>query len=132
MTRTTTQIADDTGVAFALREARKVTDEAGFKKTQASMVATIVSELATNILKYAGRGQLQIVAEATYGKKGVRISAIDRGPGIENLEESLRDHFSSSGTLGLGLPGVKRMADEFNISTEVGKGTRVDVRIWAW
>jgi serine/threonine-protein kinase RsbT len=132
MSSTAIKIADDSGIAFALQEARKRSQEVGFEQIQASMIATIVSELATNILKYAGRGQLYIDAVKEDGKRGLRISALDRGPGIENLEESLRDHFSSSGTLGLGLPGVRRMVDEFNISSAKGKGTRVDVEIWVW
>jgi serine/threonine-protein kinase RsbT len=132
MTTTRIRIADESGIAFALQEARKVADSIGFEKVQVSMIATIISELATNILKYAEQGQLSVEAVTDNNRKGVRISAVDNGPGIENIEESLSDHFSTSGTLGLGLPGVKRLADEFKILSQPGKGTRVEVSVWLW
>ena len=125
-------VANEAGVAFALQEAREACKLIGFENVQESRVATIISELTTNILKYAKRGQLSIAVVTENQKRGIHIKATDRGPGIENLEESLSDHFSSSGTLGLGLPGVKRLADEFSISSEVGKGTCVSVRVWLW
>ena len=102
----------------------------GFDKTRSQMVATAVSELARNIIKYASRGEV-ILRPVTQGaSKGVEAVAEDAGPGIEDLEQALQDHFSSSGTLGLGLPGVKRIMDEFDIESEPGRGARVTIRKW--
>ena len=62
--------------------------------------------------------------------RGVQISVVDEGPGIADVEQALQDHYSSDGTLGLGLPGVKRMVDEFHLTSEVGKGTQVRATVW--
>ena len=66
----------------------------------------------------------------TRGKPGIGISMADEGPGIADVEAALQDHFSTQGTLGLGLPGVKRIVDDFNLTSELGKGTRVDATVW--
>jgi anti-sigma regulatory factor (Ser/Thr protein kinase) len=99
----------------------------GFPKHECNSISTSVSELARNILKYAGSGE--IVLEET-DRRGVQVTAKDKGPGIEDVEAAMQDHYSSSGTLGLGLPGVRRMMDEFEIDTTPGEGTTVVVRKW--
>jgi anti-sigma regulatory factor (Ser/Thr protein kinase) len=93
-------------------------------------VGTVVSELATNIIKYAARGRVTIQEVESGGRIGLQVTVSDRGPGIADVREALQDHFSSSGTLGLGLPGVRRMMDDFEIESEVGVGTTVTVRKW--
>ena len=70
------------------------------------------------------------LALAYMARSGVRVTAQDRGPGIENTDRALLDNYSSSGTLGLGLPGVKRLMDEFDLHTELGQGTRVSASLW--
>lgn len=95
-----------------------------------ALIATIVSELGHNILKYARRGSIRLNTLKLGDRIGVEVIALDHGPGIPNLDDAMRDHFSSGGTLGLGLPGVKRMADEFMIESEPKRGTRVVVRKW--
>ena len=104
--------------------------EAGFAETPSHMIATAVSELVRNILKYAGSGEIRLRRVKGMGVRGIEIEAVDRGPGIADCESAMRDHFSSGGTLGLGLPGVKRMMDEFSLESTPGEGTRVTVRKW--
>jgi len=104
--------------------------ESGFDETPSRMIATAVSELVRNILKYAGTGEIRLRRVKGTGGRGIEIEAIDQGPGIADCEAAMRDHFSSGGTLGLGLPGVKRMMDEFSLESTPGKGTRVTARKW--
>ena len=103
---------------------------AGFDETPSRLVATAVSELARNILKYAGTGEIRLRQIEGRSGRGIEIEAVDRGPGIEDLEAAMRDHFSSGGTLGLGLPGVRRMMDEFSLESTPGEGTRVTAVKW--
>jgi serine/threonine-protein kinase RsbT len=104
--------------------------EAGFAETPSRMIATAVSELVRNILKYAGTGEIRLHPVKKIGARGIEIEAVDHGPGIEDCEAAMQDHFSSSGTLGLGLPAVKRMMDEFSLVSTPGEGTRVTARKW--
>ena len=104
--------------------------EAGFDETPSRIIGTAVSELARNILKYAGSGEIWLRGVKEKGGRGIEIEAIDRGPGIADCEAAMNDHFSSGGTLGLGLPGVKRMMDEFSLESTPGEGTRVTARKW--
>jgi len=104
--------------------------EAGFDETPSRMIATAVSELVRNILKYAGSGEIRLRRVKGMGGRGIEIEAVDQGPGIADCAAAMSDHFSSGGTLGLGLPGVKRMMDEFWLESTPGEGTRVTVRKW--
>ena len=104
--------------------------EAGFDETPSRMIATAVSELVRNILKYAGAGEIRLLRVKGMGVQGVEIQAIDRGPGIADCQAAMQDHYSSGGTLGLGLPAVKRMMDEFSLESAPGQGTRVTARKW--
>ena len=104
--------------------------QAGFEEAPSQMIATAVSELARNILKYAGTGEIRLRRVKGMGVRGVEIEAIDRGPGIADCDAAMRDHYSSGGTLGLGLPAVKRMMDEFSLESAPGEGTRVSARKW--
>ena len=123
-------ISGEMGIARAILEIRRISGELGFAATDQSRVATATSELARNILKYAGTGHVTIASLERDGRVGIEIVAADRGPGIENTEQAMQDHYSSGGTLGLGLPGVRRLMDEFTIDSRPGQGTRVVVRKW--
>jgi anti-sigma regulatory factor (Ser/Thr protein kinase) len=101
-----------------------------FPTDERGMIGTVVSELGTNILKYAGHGTIRMQALEEDGKPGVRIEAIDQGPGIGDLEAAFRDGFSTGGTLGLGLSAVRRMMDTMNITCPVGGGTRIEATRW--
>ena len=102
----------------------------GFDENICQMIATAVSELANNIVKYAGRGEIQMDRIIAGSRIGIEVIAWDRGPGIEDIQKAMADHFSSGGTLGLGLPGVKRMMDEFELTSDPGKRTMVTIRKW--
>jgi anti-sigma regulatory factor (Ser/Thr protein kinase) len=124
------QIRSDADLTRAVLHATQVARSSGFSDVEGKTIATAVSELAKNILKYAGAGSVDVVPTSTADRTGITITVSDRGPGIENIEEALQDHFSSGGTLGLGLPGVKRMAHEFEISSVPGDGTKVVVQFF--
>jgi serine/threonine-protein kinase RsbT len=123
-------IADEGGISRAILETRRLCDELEFRADLGSRVTTSVSELARNILKYAGRGEIRLRRIGESHRPGIEVTATDRGPGIESLDRALEDHYSSSGTLGLGLPGVKRMMDDFKIESTPGIGTRVCAVLW--
>lgn len=88
-------------------------------------IGTVCSELAQNIAKYAQYGTIRVEAGPAAGGWNVRVQASDRGPGIADLDAALRDHFSSGGSLGLGLPGISRMMTSLEVSSQVGVGTRI-------
>ena len=98
--------------------------------SELAVVATSISELARNLLLYAKNGCIVCWAIETEPKKGIVIQATDEGPGIPDVEAALRDGYSTSGGLGLGLPGVKRLMDEFEIFSEENTGTTVRVKKW--
>lgn len=123
-------VRDERSLAEAVIEATRVAQGAGLSKVAAQQLATVTSELARNILKYAGRGRIQLEIVERKSRKGVRLVASDRGPGIEDVEQALAEHFSTGGTLGLGLPGARRMMDEFIVTSEPGEGTRVEAVKW--
>ncbi|MEO1128733.1 MAG: anti-sigma regulatory factor [Planctomycetota bacterium] len=117
----------------AVQHTGRFCDALGFDQGRRQMVSTAVSELAHNILKYAAHGSITIRGidrDGAPGDAGLEVVVEDQGPGIPNVEQALEDHFSSSGTLGLGLPGVKRLMDDFHIASEPGCGTTVTVRTW--
>ena len=94
-----------------------------------TLIATAISELARNIVQYARQGE--IVLSAVEGsRRGIQIVARDHGPGISDLELAMRDGYSTGGSLGLGLPGARRLMDEFAIDSEVGKGTTISMKKW--
>jgi len=97
--------------------------------TQGTLVATVISELARNIILYAGHGEISLASTKSDLVSGLTITALDRGPGIRNIDMALTSGYSSSGGLGLGLPGVRQMADEFEIISNPAEGTRVTVRM---
>src|SRR5690349_7971302 len=122
--RMTIPIQSEMDIAKAILEARRAGSELGFGAPEQSRISTAASELARNIVKYAGTGQIRINQIEHNARKGIEVIAEDNGPGIADINLAMKDHFSTSGTLGLGLPGVRRLMDEFNIESEKGKGTR--------
>ncbi|MBU1041393.1 MAG: anti-sigma regulatory factor [Proteobacteria bacterium] len=122
--------------ALAITSARRLAGRAGFDEAGQSLIATAVSELATNIIRYGGGGEvvLRLIHEqgevGQPGRDGVEVVAEDHGPGIRNIERAMQDHFSTGKSLGLGLPGVKRLMDEFFINSKPGVGTLCIARKW--
>jgi serine/threonine-protein kinase RsbT len=123
-------IRSDLDIVAARQKGRELAAQIGFSPTDLTFVATAISELARNIIAYAKQGEIVMSVIERSSKKGIIIVSRDRGPGIQNLLDALRDGYSTSGSLGLGLPGVKRLMDDFEIKSEAGRGTTVTVRKW--
>ncbi len=127
----TIALENDHDIAVARNEVRAIAAALGFRMIDQTRLATVASELARNIVKYAGRGRL--IAQPTEdpnGRQALRLIFEDQGPGIPNIEAAMRDGFSTGRGLGKGLPGSKRLVDEFKIESEIGQGTRVTVLRW--
>ena len=124
-------ITCDRDVVTARQRGREVALESGFTLSESTLIATAISELARNIVIYARQGSVTLKrVHRGNGTAGLKIVAADSGPGIADLEQALRDGYSTSGGLGLGLPGVKRLMDEFDVVSRAGVGTTVTVTKW--
>jgi serine/threonine-protein kinase RsbT len=123
-------IRSDRDIVAARQKGRELAAQIGFSPTDMTFVATAISELARNIIAYAKEGEIVMSGVEKSSKKGIIIVARDQGPGIQNLRDALRDGYSTSGSLGLGLPGVRRLMDDFEIKSDAGQGTIVTVRKW--
>jgi len=124
-------IASDRDIVTARQQGRAVALQTGFSMSEATLIATAISELARNIVSYANRGSVTLQpVNGSNGASGLTIIASDSGPGIADINLALRDGYSSSGGLGLGLPGVRRLMDEFDIVSSSGSGTTVTVTKW--
>jgi serine/threonine-protein kinase RsbT len=102
----------------------------GFTIVDQTKVITAASELARNILNYAGHGEMAIEPLAANGRKGLRLVFSDKGPGIADIELAMKDGYTTGGGMGLGLGGSKRLASEFHIESQLGVGTRVSLTRW--
>ena len=120
-------LADTTLVVVAVREMAR---EIGMGEGPAAALATAASELVTNAVKYAHSGVVTVRPVRERENPGLELVVEDRGPGIKDLDFAMRDHASTGGTLGLGLPGARRLVDAFEITTRPGEGTRVRVVKW--
>ena len=124
-------IESDADVVTARQRARALAVGLEMPSTDQTLLATAISEIARNITTYAVRGEvlIDLVRDAN-GRRGVRVIARDDGPGIEDLERALTDGYTTGGGLGLGLPGARRLVDEFEIETAPGEGTTVTLIKW--
>jgi serine/threonine-protein kinase RsbT len=123
-------VQSDQDIVLARQKGRALAIELGFSTVDATFIATAISELARNILAYARKGEITLGAVQGSRRKGISVVASDDGPGIRDIHQALRDGFSTSGSLGLGLPGVRRLMDEFEITSRPGRGTTVTVKKW--
>ena len=123
-------INSDQDIVTARQKGRALAIELGFSTGNATLIATSISELARNIVSYARRGEITLKAIQGASCQGISIIASDSGPGIRDIRQAMRDGFSTSGSLGLGLPGVRRLMDDFEIASEPGRGTIVTVKKW--
>ena len=115
----------------AVSATREFAASAGFGKAEQMLIATVASELSTNILRYAGHGELQLKLIREPARVGVEVLALDQGCGIRDIDKAMQDHYSTTpGSLGLGLPSVKRIMDDFEIVSGPQQGTRVLARKW--
>jgi serine/threonine-protein kinase RsbT len=124
-------IESDADVVTARQRARELAGELELSSTDQTLLATAISEVARNITAYATRGEvtLRIVRDGN-GRSGIEVLAIDQGPGIEDIERALQDGFTTGGGLGLGLPGARRLVDEFEIESAPAQGTTVRLVKW--
>jgi len=123
-------VGADVDIVAARQKGRTLAAQCGLSSTDLAVVATAISELARNIVRYAVRGEIILRAVENGTKRGIEVVATDDGPGISDVPLALQDGYSTSGGLGLGLPGVRRLMDEFDIVSRFGKGTTVTVRKW--
>jgi serine/threonine-protein kinase RsbT len=123
-------IESDADVVTARQRARALAVGLDMPTTDQTLLATAISEIARNITAYAVRGEVLLDVVQDGARRGVRVVASDDGPGIEDLEKALQDGYTTGGGLGLGLPGARRLVDEFDIETAPGEGTRVTLVKW--
>lgn len=124
-------VATDADIVAARQSARAMALRAGCSTTDLTAVATAISEVARNIVSYAGTGEIEVSLVQDRNRQGVRIVAVDGGPGIDDIDQALEDGFTTGEGLGLGLPGARRLMDEFMITSERGKGTTVVMHKWS-
>jgi serine/threonine-protein kinase RsbT len=113
-------VHSDQDIVSARQKGRLMAVELGFSSGDATLIATAISELARNIVSYARTGEITLQEIQGPSRAGILIEAADEGPGIPDVRQALRDGYSTSGSLGLGLPGVRRLMDEFEITSQPG------------
>lgn len=123
-------ISADSDIVLARQEGRRLAARLEFSPSDLTVIAAAISEVARNILEYAGTGEVCLMLVEKNGRRGIVVLARDQGPGIRDINLALQDGYSTSGSLGLGLPGARRLMDEFEVHSEVGKGTTVTMRKW--
>jgi serine/threonine-protein kinase RsbT len=126
----TVAIRSEADIVAARQHGRSLASRLGFSVTEATLVATAISELARNIILYAEHGSIVMKPLHAVRGPGVLVVAHDDGPGISDLRRALAGGFSTSGGLGLGLCGVRRLVDDFDVESEPGRGTRVTFKKW--
>jgi serine/threonine-protein kinase RsbT len=129
-TPTTLSITRDTDIVLACQKGRALAAQLGLSDNNQVVVVIAISEIAQNIVHYAGQGTMIFQPIAQDKKTGIEIIAQDQGPGIADIDLVLQDGYSTGGGLGLGLPGARRLMDEFEISSEVGRGTTITMKKW--
>jgi len=124
-------IAGDADIVTARSRAKALAEELGFSRTDQTVIAAAVSEIARNIVVYAGAGEILLRPEHSDGRWRLVVVASDEGPGIADAEQALTDGYSTAGSLGVGLPGARRLMDSLEIHSELGRGTTVTMLKWA-
>lgn len=123
-------INSDQDIVIARQQGRTLASKLGFNGSDLTVIATAISEVARNIVEFAGKGEITLTPIQQSHKQGLSVIAHDDGPGIPNIQLALQDGFSTTASLGLGLPGSRRLMDEFTIVSAIGKGTTVTMKKW--
>jgi serine/threonine-protein kinase RsbT len=123
-------IGSDDDLVTARAEGRELAVELGFSRTDATLIATAISEIARNIVVHVGEGEIELQPLYEDGRHGLVVIARDHGPGIRDVEAALRHGYAGRGGLGLGLPGARRLMDEFDVTSDPDKGTTVTMTKW--
>lgn len=124
-------VSSDADVVAAREKGRELSAKLGFSSIDLTLIVTAISEVARNILLYAKEGEIVLRLDKDGGHPAIVVVARDEGPGIPDLELAMRDSYTTGNGLGLGLPGARRLMDEFDIESEVSKGTTVVMKKWA-
>jgi serine/threonine-protein kinase RsbT len=124
-------IRTDADVVTARQQARAMGAELGFSSTDLTLLATAISEIARNITAYAGEGEVALRVLHEGARSGIEVVASDEGPGIADVELALTDGYTTGRGLGLGLPGARRLVDDFHIESAPGRGTTVTLVKWS-
>ena len=124
------RIGSEHDILAARQQGRELAADGGFTGSDLTLIATAISELARNIVEYAGKGEIVLALLTNGTRRGIAVVASDRGPGIPDVAQAMQDGYSTSKSLGLGLPGARRLMDEFEIESEMGTGTTVTMRKW--
>jgi serine/threonine-protein kinase RsbT len=123
-------IACEADIVLARQAGRQLAAQLGFSSTDQTLIATAISEVARNIVVYAQQGEIVLVRAEEGMRVGIQVIATDEGPGIDNKDLALRDGYSTKNSLGLGLPGARRLMDDFALDSELGRGTTVTMKKW--
>jgi serine/threonine-protein kinase RsbT len=124
-------IESDADVVTARQRARELAADLELSSTDQTLLATAISEVARNITTYATRGEVLVSVVTDDNRRGIRVVARDQGPGIEDIDRALQDGYTTGGGLGLGLPGARRLVDDFSIDSTPGQGTTVTLVKWS-
>ena len=128
--RSSVDIYTEWDIVAARQLGRNEAKEIGFGTVDQARITTAISELARNIYLYAGKGTIEIIRLYENGNSGISVIASDEGPGIADVRKVMTDGYTTSGGLGAGMPGVRRLMDEFNLHTEIGVGTTITAVKW--
>lgn len=123
-------ISNEVDIVAARHQGRAIGTKLGFSSSELTLIATAISEIARNIVTYAKQGYITFSIVGSMPKEGVQIVAEDDGPGIADVSMAMQDGYSTNKSLGLGLPGAKRLMDEFEIESALGKGTVIRMIKW--
>jgi serine/threonine-protein kinase RsbT len=123
-------IASDADIVTARQVGRRLSSQLGFSSTDLTLIATAISEVARNICVYAGKGDMSLRLERNSNRTGIVVVATDEGPGIADIELAMQDGYSTAGSFGLGLPGARRLMDEFEVDSGAGRGVTVTMKKW--
>lgn len=127
---TVVPLGGDEDVVRLRKTVRECLISVGFSLIEQTKMVTAASELARNTVSYGGGGEAHVAKVSSSGRSGVRLSFIDKGPGIVDIGLALTDGYTTGGGMGLGLSGAKRLSDDFDLLTEPGKGTTVIITKW--
>ena len=117
-------------IVIARRAIRQAAGQLGFGETDVTRIVTAASEMARNIYKYAREGMMRWRTIQVNGRNGIELQFIDQGPGIPDISLALREGYTTSRGMGMGLPGAKRLMDDLQIESTVGKGTSITLKKW--
>jgi serine/threonine-protein kinase RsbT len=126
------RIDGDADLVTARAQARAMAERLGFPRPDPTLIATAISEIARNIVMHAGQGEIVLEPFEDANRYGIVVTAVDQGPGIRDVDAALRDDVSGRGGLGLGLPGARRLMDDFELESDPDTGTTVTMRKWRY